>query len=62
MTWRYSAKHDEVRKARTLVSEEWLEKALATLTKEVRLLMVANITAAVKESRLNLTSSRGSGK
>ena len=36
MTWRYSAKHDEVRKARKLVSEEWLEQALAGMTQEVR--------------------------
>ena len=35
VTWRYSAKHEEVRKARTLVSEEWLEKTLAGMTEEV---------------------------
>jgi len=34
VTWRYSAKHDEVRRARTLVSEEWLEKTLAGMTEE----------------------------
>ena len=40
MTWRYSAKHDEVRRARTLVSEEWLEKTLAGMTEEVGLALL----------------------
>lgn len=34
VTWRYSAKHEEVRKARTLVPEEWLEVTLAGMTEE----------------------------
>ena len=36
MTWRYSAKHDEVKKARNLVSEAWLVETLNRMTEEVR--------------------------
>ena len=36
MTWRYSAKHEEVRQARNLVSEEWLLEILNKMTEEVR--------------------------
>ena len=36
MTWRYSAKHEEVRQARNLVSEEWLLETLNKMTEEVR--------------------------
>ncbi|KAL9958982.1 hypothetical protein ACROYT_G036062 [Oculina patagonica] len=34
VTWRYSAKHEEVRKARNLVSEEWLLQTLNRMTEE----------------------------
>ena len=36
MTWRYSAKHQEVRQGRNLVSEEWLLETLNKMTEEVR--------------------------
>jgi len=36
VTWRYSAKHEEVRQARNLVSEEWLLEILNKMTEEVR--------------------------
>ncbi|KAJ7380427.1 Peptide-N(4)-(N-acetyl-beta- glucosaminyl)asparagine amidase [Desmophyllum pertusum] len=34
VTWRYSAKHDDVRQARQLVSEEWLSQTLNRMTEE----------------------------
>lgn len=34
VTWRYSAKHEEVRQARNLVSEEWLLETLNKMTEE----------------------------
>ena len=38
VTWRYSAKHDEVRKGRNLVSEEWLLQTVNRMTEEVKII------------------------
>lgn len=49
MTWRYSAKHEEVKKARNLVSEAWLVETLNRMTEEVRFRVGKHAT--VKEGK-----------
>ena len=49
MTWRYSAKHEEVKKARNLVSEAWLVETLNRMTEEVRFSVSKHAT--VKEGK-----------
>ena len=62
MTWRYSAKHEEVKKARNLVSEAWLVETLNRMTEEVRFSVGKHTTVKGRKTRENKRGERISGE
>ena len=62
MTWRYSAKHEEVKKARNLVSEAWLVEKLNRMTEEVRFSMGKHATVKGRKTREISHSQKARGK
>ena len=62
MTWRYSAKHEEVKKARNLVSEAWLVETLNRMTEEVRFSVGKHATVKGRKTRENKSFAKSAGK
>lgn len=62
MTWRYSAKHEEVKKARNLVSEAWLVEKLNRMTEEVRFSVGKHATVKGRKTRENKSFAKSAGK
>ena len=62
MTWRYSAKHEEVKKARNLVSEAWLVETLNRMTEEVRFSVGKHATVKGRKTRENKSFAKNRGE